>query len=139
MVLALIGDIINTSIPSGGLPNDRTESRIDKKPKGIKKKKLNDNQIQLLIDLIENGNPRFKAIYLPPYSPFLNATEEVFAKMKSLVRSDRVFIQSTLLESVARAIAAITIEDCAGYVRHTRTTGDLDDDDGEEMSYSELF
>ena len=57
-------------------------------------------------------------IYLPPYSPDLNPIEELFSKVKKVMKSsemDQNDIETLLLAS----FASVTTEDCIGWIRHT--------------------
>ena len=57
-------------------------------------------------------------IYLPPYSPDLNPIEELFSKVKKVMKSlemDQNDIETLLLASFASVIT----EDCIGWIRHT--------------------
>ena len=59
-------------------------------------------------------------IFLPPYSPMLNPIESLFGKWKTLVRTEGVAqSQEILLANMAAARAAITQEDCLGWIRDT--------------------
>lgn len=66
-------------------------------------------------------NHHIQAKYLPAYSPFLNAIEESFCKMKNIVIQKRPTSKETLLQSVQQAFNSITDVDCQGWIRHTKT------------------
>jgi transposase len=55
-------------------------------------------------------------IFLPPYSPDLNPIEQVFAKLKTLLRK----ANARTIEAVTKAIASLldeyTVEECANYL-----------------------
>jgi transposase len=53
-------------------------------------------------------------VFLPPYSPNLNPTEEASGKIKYLVRKEGARMREALVEAIARALAAVTPEDTAG-------------------------
>jgi transposase len=62
--------------------------------------------------------------YLPPYSPDLNPIEQLFAKLKALLRKAAPRTYDDLFTAIADAIALITPQECANYVanrgyRHT--------------------
>jgi transposase len=57
-------------------------------------------------------------VYLPSYSPDLNPIEEAFSKIKHLVRKVGARTREALIEAMARALAAVTTEDVAGWFAH---------------------
>lgn len=57
-------------------------------------------------------------LFLPSYSPDLNPIEEAFSKIKHLVRKAGARVRETLVEAIARALAAVTIEDAVGWFVH---------------------
>ena len=57
-------------------------------------------------------------LFLPSYSPELNPIEEAFSKIKQLVRKEGARVREALVEAIARALAAITPEDAAGFFAH---------------------
>jgi transposase len=57
-------------------------------------------------------------VYLPSYSPDLNPIEEAFSKIKALVRKEGARVREALVEAIGRALAAVTIEDAAGWFTH---------------------
>jgi transposase len=56
--------------------------------------------------------------YLPPYSPDLNPIEEVFAKIKALLRKTGARTREALLEGMGRALDAVTASDARGFFEH---------------------
>ena len=66
-------------------------------------------------------------LYLPPYSPDLNPIEEVFAKLKALLRRARTRTREALPEALGRALEAVTVSDARGFFEHRgyRTPGQL--------------
>jgi transposase len=54
-------------------------------------------------------------IYLPPYSPDLNPIEQVFAKLKQLLRKAAARSIETLWRVIGRLIKRFTPEECANY------------------------
>jgi transposase len=58
-------------------------------------------------------------VFLPSYSPDFNPIEEAFSKVKALVRKEGARVREALLEAIGRALAAVTIEDAAGWFAHT--------------------
>jgi transposase len=57
-------------------------------------------------------------VFLPSYSPDLNPIEEAFSKIKHLVRKVGARTREALVEAIARALAAVTPEDSAGWFAH---------------------
>jgi transposase len=57
-------------------------------------------------------------VFLPSYSPDLNPIEEAFSKIKALVRKEGARVREALVEAIGRAMAAVTIEDAAGWFTH---------------------
>jgi transposase len=52
--------------------------------------------------------------YLPPYSPDFNPIEKIWAKVKALVRKAKARTTEALWEAIARALEAVTPQDCQG-------------------------
>ena len=59
-----------------------------------------------------------RLMFLPPYSPFLNPIEEVFAKWKHLVRMAKCMNEDELFDAIHSASGSITANDCSGYYSH---------------------
>ena len=58
-----------------------------------------------------------KLIFLPPYSPDLMPLEEVFSKIKSVLKAnDTVYTSTTML--VKLTFCSITQADCFSYIKH---------------------
>jgi transposase len=57
-------------------------------------------------------------VFLPSYSPDLNPIEEAFSKIKALVRREGTRVREGLVDAIGRALAAVTIEDAAGWFAH---------------------
>jgi len=57
-------------------------------------------------------------VFLPSYSPDLNPIEEAFSKIKALVRREGTRVREGLVDAIGRALAAVTIEDEAGWFAH---------------------
>jgi transposase len=66
-------------------------------------------------------------VYLPSYSPEYNPIEEAFAKIKNLLRKAAARSKEALIEAIAAALSAITVEDIRGYFQHAgyRLAGQL--------------
>ena len=58
---------------------------------------------------------------LPPYSPFLNPTEEVFSKMKRDVGRWHSMTRRTLLDAIEAALHGITATYCQGWIRPSQS------------------
>jgi transposase len=56
-----------------------------------------------------------KLIFLPKYSPDLNPIEQVFAKLKHLLRKAAARTIETLTAAVGELLGAFTTEECANY------------------------
>jgi transposase len=54
-------------------------------------------------------------LYLPPYSPDLNPIEQVFAKLKTIVRSAVARTREALWSVIGTALAAFSPAECANY------------------------
>lgn len=59
-------------------------------------------------------------IFLPPYSPQLNAIEETFSKWKTLIKSRNCMTTDELYEAIDDTHENITQSDCEGFFRHIR-------------------
>jgi transposase len=57
-------------------------------------------------------------LYLPPYSPDLNPVEQVFAKLKALLRSEAARTVEALWTAVGRLIARFPAAECTRYLAH---------------------
>jgi transposase len=59
-----------------------------------------------------------KLIYLPSYSPDYNPIEEVFSKIKRLVRKAEARTREALLEAIGSALSAVTSKDARSFFEH---------------------
>jgi transposase len=57
-------------------------------------------------------------LYLPPYSPDLNPIEQLFAKLKALLRKVAARTRDALWQAIGRLLAAVPPAACANYLRH---------------------
>jgi transposase len=55
-------------------------------------------------------------VYLPPYSPDLNPIEQVFAKLKGLLRTAAARTVSTLWDTICASLDAFSPAECANYI-----------------------
>ena len=56
--------------------------------------------------------------HLPPYSPDFNPIENMWSKVKALLRKSKARSFDSLVEAVGKALKRITKEDCIGFFRH---------------------
>jgi len=56
--------------------------------------------------------------YLPPYSPDLNPIENVFSKVKTLLRKAEARTFDVLTHAIGRVLEAVTPTDTANAIRH---------------------
>ena len=60
-------------------------------------------------------------IFLPPYSPDLNPIEELFSKVKKVMKSSQLELSQIDIETLLLAsFATVTTEDCRGWIRHSK-------------------
>ena len=57
-------------------------------------------------------------LYLPPYSPDLNPIENMWSKVKQLLRSAAARTLEALQRAVWAALDAVTADDCRGFFAH---------------------
>lgn len=57
--------------------------------------------------------------YLPPYSPDLNPIEQLFAKLKALLRKAAARTIDTLVAAIARALCEFRSPECANYLANS--------------------
>lgn len=55
-------------------------------------------------------------LYLPPYSPDLNPIEQVFAKLKALLRKAAARTRKVLWAKIGELLKAFTPDECANYI-----------------------
>ena len=60
-----------------------------------------------------------KLIFLPKYSPDLNPIEQVFSKLKHLLRKAQARSYEALLDAAAPILDAFTPDECASYLRNS--------------------
>ena len=59
-----------------------------------------------------------KVVYLPPYSPDFNPIENVFSKLKALVRKEKMRTVETLWRKLGELCDKFSPEECKNYFRH---------------------
>ena len=57
-------------------------------------------------------------LYLPPYSPDLNPIEQLFAKLKALLRQAAARTKDQLWSIMGRLLDACPTTECSNYLRH---------------------
>ena len=57
--------------------------------------------------------------FLPPYSPDLNPIEQVFAKLKHLLRKAAERSVETTWRRIGSLLEAFTADECANYLRNS--------------------
>jgi transposase len=62
-------------------------------------------------------------LFLPAYSPDLNPIEQVFAKLKALLRKAAARTIETLIAAIADALATVTPQECANYLANSGYDG----------------
>jgi len=65
-------------------------------------------------------HPRLICLFLPPYSPFLNPIEELFSTWRWKVYDHQPHDQLSLLEAMDAGCRDITVDDCQGWIRHSK-------------------
>ncbi len=78
--------------------------------------RLGAHRTQKVRELVEGRGADL--VFLPSYSPDLNPIEEAFSKIKQLVRKAGARTREALVEAIARALAAVTPQDAAGWFVH---------------------
>jgi putative transposase len=69
-------------------------------------------------EAIEDAGARL--LYLPPYSPDLNPIENMWSKLKQILRSLAPRTQSELAAAAKTAFEAISAADCRGFFAHAQ-------------------
>src|ERR671918_625276 len=57
-------------------------------------------------------------LYLPPYSPDLNPIEQLFAKLKALLRKAAARTRDELWQAIGGFLASVPPSECANYLTH---------------------
>jgi transposase len=57
-----------------------------------------------------------KLIFLPPYSPDLNPIEQVFAKLKTLLRKANARTIDAVTKAIGELLGSFTTQECANYL-----------------------
>jgi transposase len=86
-----------------------------------------DENINILLDnarihhsvfLRENVKPNIKFIYNIPYMPKYNPIEQLFSKLKYLLRNE-ILENNNILDKIKKSLKKITQSDLNGYFRHS--------------------
>lgn len=60
-----------------------------------------------------------EVLYLPPYSPDLNPIEQVFAKLKTLLRSVAARTVDALWEAIGKLLDSFSPQECSNYLANS--------------------
>ena len=60
-----------------------------------------------------------RLLFLPKYSPDLNPIEQVFAKLKHLLRKAQARSYDAILQAIGELLDAFTPDECANYLRNS--------------------
>ena len=78
---------------------------------------LGSHKSKLVRQLIRSAGA--KLFFLPTYSPDLNPIEQVFAKLKHLLRKAAARTADTVCAAIRQALTAFTPEECANYLENS--------------------
>jgi transposase len=78
---------------------------------------LGSHKVAGVREAIEAAGARL--LYLPPYSPDLNPIEQLFAKLKALLRKTAARTLDTLIAAIAEALDAFTADECKNYLTNS--------------------
>jgi transposase len=59
------------------------------------------------------------AVYLPPYSPDLNPIEQLFGKIKALLRKAAERTIPRLLRKIRSLLRTVSVDECLKFFRHS--------------------
>ena len=77
---------------------------------------LSSHKVQGVRQAIEAAGAQLR--YLPPYSPDMNPIEQVFAKLKTLLRKTAARTQESLWQAIGALLENFPPAECAHYIRH---------------------
>lgn len=77
---------------------------------------LSSHKVAGVREAIEAAGARL--VYLPPYSPDLNPIEQLFAKLKALLRKAAERSIEALWATIGRLLDTFSPAECANYLRH---------------------
>jgi transposase len=70
-----------------------------------------------VVEAIEGAGARI--LYLPPYSPDLNPIEQVFAKLKALLRKAKERTIDDLWDRIGKLLDEFSAAECANYLANS--------------------
>ena len=65
-----------------------------------------------------------KLVFLPPYSPELNPIEQVFSKLKQLLRKANARTEDAILGAIGHILNTYTSAECSNYFQHAGYASD---------------
>ena len=77
---------------------------------------LNSHKVAGVAEAIRSAGARLR--YLPPYSPDLNPIEQMFAKLKSLIRTAGERTREALWNRIGPLLDSFSNEECENYIQH---------------------
>lgn len=78
---------------------------------------LGSHKVAGVCEAIEAAGAQVR--YLPPYSPDFNPIEQVFAKMKALLRRAAARTRDTLWAAFGTLLDQFSADECLRYIRHS--------------------
>lgn len=77
---------------------------------------LSSHKVAGVREAIEGAGATLR--YLPPYSPDYNPIEQVFAKLKALLRKAQARTLDTLWKTIGALLDQFSSSECENYIRH---------------------
>jgi len=77
---------------------------------------LSSHKVTGIVEMIETVGAQ--VWYLPPYSPDLNPIEQMWSKVKSILRSFARRTKKSLRSAIGKALARVNTQECANYFAH---------------------
>ncbi len=81
---------------------------------------LNSHKVAGVAEAIRSVGARLR--YLPPYSPDLNPIEQMFAKLKSLIRTAGERTREALWNRIGPLLDSFSNQECENYIQHAGYT-----------------
>ncbi len=78
---------------------------------------LSAHKVKGVREIIEATGAR--ALYLPPYSPDLNPIEQLFAKLKAMLRKAAERSVDGIIKAIGHIIDTIDPDECRNYLRNS--------------------
>ena len=91
--------------------HDNFEANFDNYPSMLDNMK--SRHAKAIMQLLERTGIQY--LFLPPYSPDLNPIENLWSKVKALLRKFKPRTLETLPDAIQRAFRAVTPSDCSGW------------------------